>query len=244
VSRALEGLEFLLVLDDVLSDEAKLAHLVIPVTGHYGEDGTITQADRRIIRRRAATSPPGDQRPLWQVLTDLGERMSGAAGKTVSGYPYGSPAEVMAEIASLAPLYAGATYRVLGSVARQQVDAPPTTSAQPVPVYPNGHQGLSLLAIRDLYTAEDAAKIHHKDADKLHRGEFLEVHPQDAARLGLQDGAVVSLGANGATLRLRAQVTDQVPAGSVSIPLLWDGGAVTALFGQDDGAAVEVSLTV
>jgi formate dehydrogenase major subunit len=242
VARALEGLDFVLVLDDVLSDEAKLAHLVIPVTGHYGEDGTITQADRRIIRRRAATSALGDQHPLWQVLTDLGERMSSAAGKTVSGYPYGSPSEVMAEIASLAPLYAGATYRALGSVARQQVDAPPTMSTQPVPAYPNGHSGLSLLAIRDLYTAEDAAKIHHKDADKLHRGEFVELHPQDAARLGLQDGAEVGVSANGTSVRLRAQVTDQVPAGAVNIPLLWDAGAVTGLFGRDDGAAIEVTV--
>jgi predicted molibdopterin-dependent oxidoreductase YjgC len=243
VTRALEGLDFLLVLDDVLSDEAKLAHLVVPVTGHYGEDGTITQADRRIIRRRAATAPVGDQRPLWQALTDLGERLNARQGRTVSGYPYGSAAEVMAEISALSPLYGKATYRAVGNAARQEIDAPPAANAQPVPVYPNGHEGLSLLAIRDLYTAEDAAKIHHKDADKLHRGEFVEIHPADAARLGVQDGSLVSVGANGASVSLNAQVTDQVPEGAVNIPLPWDGGAVTGLFEKDGGSAPEVTLT-
>ncbi len=36
-------------------------------------------------------------------------------------------------------------------------------------------------------------------------------------------------------IKLTATVTDQVPEGAVFVPLLWNGGAVTALF-PDEGS--------
>ena len=67
------------------------------------KEGTFTSMERRIQRVRQAIAPVGEARPDWKILCDLSTRM---------GYPmkYQNPAEVMEEIASLVPFYAGATY--------------------------------------------------------------------------------------------------------------------------------------
>ena len=79
------------------------AHVILPGVSFAEKDGTFTSMERRIQRVRKAISPVGDSRPDWKILCDLSTKM---------GYPMGyqSPAEMMEEIASLVPLYAGVTY--------------------------------------------------------------------------------------------------------------------------------------
>ncbi|WP_328402389.1 molybdopterin oxidoreductase family protein [Streptomyces sp. NBC_00390] len=49
----------------------------------------------------------------------------------------------------------------------------------------------------------------------------LHVHPEDAARLGLTDGAVVSISADGGRLEAPVEITDTVRTGVVSLPHGW-----------------------
>jgi predicted molibdopterin-dependent oxidoreductase YjgC len=86
---------------------------------------------------------------------------------------------------------------------------------------------------RTLYTSFEAAAVHKPDADKLHREEFVEVSVEDAERLGLADGDEILLATDQGELPIRARVTDIVPAGSVFVPLLYGGGAVTVLLPQE-----------
>jgi anaerobic selenocysteine-containing dehydrogenase len=92
---------------------------------------------------------------------------------------------------------------------------------------------LILTTGRSLYTSWDAAAIHSPDADKLHREEFVEMNPLDAARLGLQDGQEVALVDGRAEVAIRVRITEAVQTGVVFVPLYYDGGAVTALFARD-----------
>ena len=93
--------------------------------------------------------------------------------------------------------------------------------------------GLILTTGRSLYTSWDAATIHSAEADKLHREEFVEVNPLDAARLGLEEGQEVALADGRVEVAIRVHVTDAVQPGVVFVPLYYDGGAVTALFARD-----------
>ena len=79
------------------------AHVLLPGVSFAEKEGTFTSMERRIQRVRQAIAPVGEARPDWKILCDLSTRM---------GYPmtYQNPAEVMEEIASLVPSYAGATY--------------------------------------------------------------------------------------------------------------------------------------
>ena len=231
VREGLSSLEFLLVIDSLPSDTAKLAHLLLPDVSPFGKDGTYTSADRRVVRLRGAVAAWGEARPAWRILADLGARLD----KDANRWAYQNPAQVMEEIAGLIPLYGNTRYDDLESGAQQAFGANGTHAVvQPVSLEPAvaSGDGLVLTTGRSLYTSWDAATIHSPEADKLHREEFVEVSPLDAARLGLEEGQEVALVDGRSELAIRVRVTDAVQPGVAFVPLYYDGGAVTALFGR------------
>lgn len=249
VRAALEALDLLVVIDAVMTDTAELAHIVLPDVDVYGKTGTYTPADRRVLLRSAATGRLGQARPALETLADLGARLAAALGR--SARFAADPEQVMDEIASLVPLYAGTRYRDLIAGDRQQDfdgavrikrDARATvlfSEIQTAPARPEPADAFALALItgRTLYTSIEAAAIHRPDADKLHREEYVEVAPLDAERLGIEDGDEITLTAEDGELRIRARITETVPTGSVFVPLLYNGGAVTSLLPADNGAA-------
>jgi anaerobic selenocysteine-containing dehydrogenase len=103
----------------------------------------------------------------------------------------------------------------------------------------------ALIVNRTLFHSLEGAAIHSPEADKLHREEFVEIHPTDADRLQLKSGDEVSLANGSASVSIRAFVTENVQPGTLLVPLLYDGGAVTALFPSGGGEGTQrVSLRV
>ncbi len=249
VRAALEALDLLVVIDATMTDTAELAHIVLADADVYGKAGSYTTADRRVLRRNAATVPAGAARPALTTLAALGTRLAAERGLNISFA--GEPQAVMAEIAALTPLYAGSRYDEMLQSSRQQMfdgaagrPAPQLiqlgdrTTRQPDAL------GLALMTGRGQFTSLEAAALHRRDADKLHREEYLEVSPEDAQRLGINDGDEVTLQSEQGALTMRARVTDAQPQGAVWAPLLWDGGAVTALLGAENGPAPQVQVRV
>ena len=230
VRAALEAVELCLVIDDVPTDTVALATHVLPDVAPYAKDGTVTTADRQILRQRGAFSPQGGAEPAWAHLAALGGALGG-------DFPFRHAADVMEEIRRTVPGYEDASYRALARGARQPPNGATTQALLPSqpPIERNGRSGLVLLTARDLYTDRQAAAIRLPDADRLHRSEALEIHPRDAAARGLSPGQTVSVTANGGALSLPAKVTEDVPEGAVFIAALYDGGAVQALLSTDDG---------
>jgi formate dehydrogenase alpha subunit len=235
----LSSLEFLGVIDSLPTDTARAAHVVLPDAGAYGKEGTITSADRRVLRMQAATAPEGEAQPAYRILGELGARLASRLKVGELRVNYASPSEIMDEIAQVAPLYGNATYREMESGAQQPIEGlgPRKAELQTVPAVAGpGGDGLLLTTGRGLYTSYDGAAVHSPEADKLHREEFVETHPADALELGIAEGQEVTLNANGGQLTIRAHVTESVQTGMLYVPLYYDGGAVTALF--DDGQAI------
>jgi len=237
VRRRLEALEFLAVIDPLATDTARLGHVVLPDVGPYGKEGTVTSADRRVLRLHAATAAQGDAQPAWRILAELGSRLAERfqAGEIRIAYP--SPAAIMDEIAQVVPLYKGATYVELDSGAQQRLDGlgPKAAALQPLTSVvgaPDG-DGFLLSTGRSLYTSYEGAALHSPEADKLHREEFVEMNPADAATLGIASGDEVMLRNGRGELAIRAHPTKAVQPGALYVPLYYDGGAVSALFGGD-----------
>jgi formate dehydrogenase major subunit len=244
VRESLAGLEFLAVIDSLPTDTAGVAHVVLPDTGPFGKEGTVTSADRRVLRLHAATSPQGEAQPAWRILGEIGSRLARRLNTGELRLNYASPSEIMDEIAQLVPLYAGATYKEMEPGAQQPLDGlgPSRADLQPLPSTAAAAEGYALTTGRSLYTSYEGAAIHSPEADRLHREEFVEVNPADAEELGIADGAEVTLRANGSSLTLRARVTAAVQPRMLYVPLYFDGGAVTALF-ADGQATAPVEVT-
>jgi len=104
-------------------------------------------------------------------------------------------------------------------------------------------EGFLLSTGRSLYTSYEGAALHSSEADKLHREEFVEMNPADADALGLADSDVVVLRNGAGELTIRVRLTEAVQPRMLYVPLGYDGGAVTALFGDDSTVTwVQVAL--
>ena len=75
VIAGLRSLDFLVVCDFFLSETAAEADLVLPVTQWAEEEGTLTNLEGRVLRRRRALAPPpGVRSELW-IMTRLAEAL-------------------------------------------------------------------------------------------------------------------------------------------------------------------------
>ncbi|MGB6838468.1 MAG: molybdopterin-dependent oxidoreductase [Dehalococcoidia bacterium] len=241
VREALGKLDFLLVIDDLLTDTAKLAHVVLPDVPAYAREGTFTSADRRVLRLRPAVDAPGEARPAWRALIELGQRLSTRLSAGVE-FSYDGPAAVMEEIGKVVPAYAPFRYDafILWGKGRALDGAAPERAVLQLVAAPEiapADGTFALLTGRTLYTSLEGACLHLPEADKLQREEFVEVHPADAADLRIGQGQQVTLANGTAELALPVRLTEAVPRGAVFVPLYYDGGAVTALVAPEDGLA-------
>jgi predicted molibdopterin-dependent oxidoreductase YjgC len=102
--RLLEGLDFLVVQDMLMTKTAEFADVVFPAAAGWCEsDGTVTNSERRVQRVRRALPPPPDARDDIEILCDLARRL---------GSDLGSPTaeQVWDELRSLSPMHAGMSY--------------------------------------------------------------------------------------------------------------------------------------
>ncbi|GAB6856872.1 molybdopterin oxidoreductase family protein [Microbacterium xylanilyticum] len=75
VRAGLERLDLLVVCDFVLSETAALADVVLPVTQWAEEEGTMTNLEGRVLRRRRALPAPDGVRSELDILADLAARL-------------------------------------------------------------------------------------------------------------------------------------------------------------------------
>ncbi len=229
VVAALESLELLIVQDLFLNETAKYAHVFLPGTSFLEKDGTFTNAERRINRvRPVMKSKIGKQE--WQVACDLSSAM---------GYPmdYGSSAQIMDEIATLTPTFAGVSFALLDEVGSVQwpcnAEHPLGTpimhidrfvrgdgAFQLTPYVPTDERStrrfpLLLTTGRILSQYNVGAQTRRTANVAWHDQDVLDIHASDAEMRGITDGAWVSLASRVGSTVLRAHISDRVPPGVV-----------------------------
>lgn len=78
------------------TDTARLADVLLPASAWAEKDGTVTNSDRTISRQRSVLPAPGQARPDWDILAEVGRRMGFA-----KAFDYGSEVEIFREYAAL-----------------------------------------------------------------------------------------------------------------------------------------------
>ncbi len=97
VARALDACPFTVVSDVTgATDTARLGDVLLPASAWGEKDGTVTNSDRTISRQRSVLPAPGQARPDWDILADVGRRMGWRAA-----FDYANPAEIFREYAAL-----------------------------------------------------------------------------------------------------------------------------------------------
>jgi predicted molibdopterin-dependent oxidoreductase YjgC len=230
VKEELKHLDLLVVQDIFLSETAELAHVVLPGVSFAEKDGTFTNTERRVQRVRKAIEPLGNARPDWQTICDFSSRL---------GYPmhYGSPAEIMEEIASLTPSYGGIRYERLEGLGLQwpcpTPDHPGTpflhkdkftrgrgkfhvTPYVPAPELPDGEYPFLLTTGRVLYHYHTMISRKSKGLSEIYPEGVVEINPEDAVRLEIRpDNGLVEIASRRGKVLVKAKVVDTVPPGVV-----------------------------
>ena len=238
---ALDNLDALIVIDEVATETIQYATHVLPDVSAFSKDGHVTNADRQILRLRAAAAEQRNARRLDTWLQLLADGLPAVETPTTSAD--GEPGESMpapaqprnvrdagralaqldSRYAALAEPGATQTRMPINGAATQGFVGVPSTGAT------NGAGSLTLLSGRDLYTDRLSAARGEVNADLLHRSEGVQINPADAAERGIDEGSDVRLSANGAQIILAAEITEDVPAGAVWSSCLAQGGIVQSL---------------
>ncbi len=231
VLESLKQLKFLVVQDIFLTETAQLADVILPAVTFAEKEGTFTNTERRIQRVRQAVKPVGNAMPDWWITSQLAKRMG------AHGFDYKNPAEIMLEIAKLTPSYGGISYDKLENICPQwpcpASDHPGTPILHterfsrgkgqflPLQYRPSVENAdaeypLLLTTGRSLYqyhTGTMTRKV--KGLNKMHSGELMEINPQDAIRLGIEEGNTVKIISRRGEVTAKAKITEASPPGVV-----------------------------
>ncbi|HEX4097604.1 MAG TPA: molybdopterin-dependent oxidoreductase, partial [Caulobacteraceae bacterium] len=88
----------LVIVSDCMAgtDTVQLAHVKLPALAWGEKDGTVTNSERRISRQRPLFAPPGQARPDWRIVAEVGVAMGFA-----DAFGWRTPREVFREHARL-----------------------------------------------------------------------------------------------------------------------------------------------
>ncbi|MSQ68726.1 MAG: formate dehydrogenase subunit alpha [Gammaproteobacteria bacterium] len=229
VSAALEAMECIIVQDLFLNETAKFAHVFLPGSSFLEKDGTFTNAERRISRIRRVMTPTAGLAD-WEITCRLANAL---------GYPmaYAHPADIMAEIASLTPTFAGVSYAKLDRLGSIQWPCnephPHGTPTMHVTEFVRGKGRFMLTGYvptrerasrkfplllttgRALSQYNVGAQTRRTANSVWHQEDVIEIHPHDAEERGLNDGDWAGVASRVGETVLRAHVTPRVQPGVV-----------------------------
>ncbi|WP_031780484.1 nitrate reductase [Vibrio diabolicus] len=101
VKRALEACPFVIVSDITAeSDVAKYADVLLPAAGWGEKQGMVTNSERRMSRQRQFQIPPGEAKPDWWAISQVGQALC-TLEKTQNGFAFTSERAVFREYAAM-----------------------------------------------------------------------------------------------------------------------------------------------
>jgi predicted molibdopterin-dependent oxidoreductase YjgC len=230
VEAALGRLELLVIQELFPSETQRFAHLVLPAASVFEQDGTFTNAERRIQRVRAVATPPGDARPDWRVIRDVANALG-------CGWEYPTWSSVLDEIARAAPQLWGGV-----SEARLEPDGLQWPCPEPghagtkrlhVVGFARGHATLSCVDYAESpernvqgrpYILNTGRVLQQYNVGTMTRrtpgtalapADDLEIHPDDAARERIADGDAVQIESRWGRIRASARLSARVRPGTL-----------------------------
>ncbi len=247
IQRRLQGLDFLVVCDAFLNETCETADVVLPILQWAEEDGTMTNLEGRVVRRRVVVHPPAGPRSDLEILCELAARLGHA-----ERFTYASTEAVFDELrratAGAIADYSGITYR--------RIDAEdgvfwPCPGAD--------HPGTPRLFAERFHHADGRARFHaveHRPAGEEPDAEYplrfttgryrehynsgaqtrrlerlrkvsdlprLQIHPRLARRYAISAGSRVVLESRRGRAEFVAELDVSIRPDTVFVPFHWGG---------------------
>ena len=240
IIKALESLDFLVMNELFMTETAQYADVILPGVSYAEKEGTFSNTERRVQRVRKAVELEGEMRLDTDIFIDLLNRM---------GYPqpHLTSAEIMDEVASLTPSFAGISHKRLDEVGSLQWPCPskdhPGTPilhvgkfarglgyfypAKYVPSaeLPDAEYPYILMTGRILYHYTNRAMIGRTpELMEIAGKSFIEMNIKDADALGIKDGDKVRVASRRGEIETTAVVGTKVSPGETWMPFHFPDG--------------------
>ncbi len=247
VAAALESLEFFVCQEIFENETTKYADVILPASSFLEKEGTFTNAERRFQQVEAAIDPPGGAKTDFEIITTVSRMLGHDMG-------WGTPWDALDEVARLTPHFAGVSRDRLGRKGQQWPVGPDGVDS---PTLYETHfettDGLGHFAALPYKTPGDAPDrefplvlvtgrvLQHYNAGTMTRRthnvalvdqDLLEIHPDDAARLWISDGDMVSIRSRVGRTELRATITERIEPGHVFTSFHFPETRTNLLVGQ------------
>jgi ferredoxin-nitrate reductase len=240
------------------TETGQLAHVLLPAAQWAEREGTMTNSERRISLLERSCDPAGEARPDWQILAALAKRLgfeeafnwpnSEAVFEEYKGLTIGRDTDI-----------GGVSYKRLRKETVQwpcpTADHPGTPRLYADGKFPNEDGRAWFCLPQFLPIAEEPdtefplvlttgrlrdqwhtmTRTGHIPALlKVESRPFLELHPDDAATLGVADGQLLQVRSRRGMTTLPASLTNKIRPGTVFAPFHWgtlfhEGGTLNDL---------------
>jgi formate dehydrogenase major subunit len=237
VEEGLRNLEFLVVQDIFMSETAELADVVLPAACYAEKDGTQTNTERRVQRWKKAQDPPGEAKPDWQILCELGKKMG-----YEKQFAFESPEAVFNEVAAVTPSYHGMSYARLDPdglhwpcpteehpgtpiLHRERFAMPDGLGVfspiewKPPAEVPDDEYPYVLTTGRTLWQWHTGTMTRRSwSLEKEAPIGWIEINSEDAKELGIEDDEIVRASTRRGSVEIPARVTSEIIRGVMFIP--------------------------
>ena len=243
IRHCMEVCDFIVLQEIFPSETYPYADVILPGVSFAEKTGTFTNTERRVQIVRKAIEPLGEAREDWRITVELAKRILAVGDRKVeggahSGWDYSSTADIMAELAALAPSYAGISHERLergdnlqwpvkdaehkgtpilhiGQFTRGKGKFMPIDHVPPAEL-PDDEYPILLNTGRVLYHWHGGQMTRRsKGLMEIYGESLIEVNPEDAEKLGINGNRRVRVTSRRGSIEAEAWVTDRVPPGMV-----------------------------
>jgi assimilatory nitrate reductase catalytic subunit len=247
IEERLKALDFLAVTDFFLSETAQLADVVLPSAQWAEEDGTMTNLEGRVIRRRRAFGPPPGVSTDLEILCALATRLGKGCAFIYSGAESVFDELRRASAGGVAD-YSGITYEKIDANDGVFWPCPslehPGTPRLFASGFPTPGGRARFHAVRHqppaeepdteypLYLTTGRVLAHYQSGAQTRRvarlGDLVpepiaEIHPSTARQYGLSEGDMVTLATRRGSSQFRIKITNGIRPDTIFVPFHWGG---------------------
>ncbi len=228
------------------TETAAYAHIVLPAAQWGEKSGVMTNSERRVTLCSAFRPPVGQARPDWEIFAEVGRRLgfadqfaftnsaqvyaefvqltrgrpcdvTGLSHERLSSGPIQWPCPDSVDKPDASRLYTDFRFHTPDGRARFSASYSRGLAEPPDPDYP------LVLTTGRLYghwhTQTRTGRI--AKIQQMHPNPFIEIHPRDASKLGIEDEKWVEVRSRRGTCRFPAKVTKAIAPGTVFVPMHW-----------------------
>ncbi|MFN3739572.1 MAG: molybdopterin-dependent oxidoreductase [Thermodesulfovibrionales bacterium] len=231
IEKRLKGLELLIVQDIVLTETAKLAHVVLPAASWAEKEGNfismtgVTQSISKLLPEQ------GDSTPDWKILRNLARIMGSEIGKDLSSIRKEFEEGLKSQ-----------DYILEGNKWLRPKRPEPYFRVAEFKIPQKEKTDQFYLITGNLLQHSGVLSYLSKTLDSAVPDAVLAVNENDAKRLGIEDDTFVKVSTRKGSIFLKTRVTDEVPEGMVFAPVHFPHAKLNAIISLPSNGEIPVEV--